>query len=119
MAALFTSAFAIAEINALCGGINSPGKATAQNVVADAYMMKHIRSTAAAKASCITNGKGCRTAVIIQMRDSTPTMGGEVFAFAANADFIAVFSLGRSTAERINQIARRNGLCVLFQCPTH
>lgn len=46
MAALFTSAFAIAEINALCGGINSPGKATAQNVVADAYMMKHIRSTA-------------------------------------------------------------------------
>lgn len=36
-----------------------------------------------------------------------------------HADFIAVFSLGRSTAERINQIARRNGLCVLFQCPTH
>lgn len=88
MAALFTSAFAIAEINALCGGINSPGKATAQNVVADAYMMKHIRSTAAAKASCITNGKGCRTAVIIQMRDSTPTMGGEVFAFAANGGII-------------------------------
>ena len=88
MAALFTSAFAIAEINALCGGINSPGKATAQNVVADAYMMKHIRSTAAAKASCITNGKGCRTAVIIQMRDSTPTLGGEVFAFAANGGII-------------------------------
>ena len=36
-----------------------------------------------------------------------------------HADFIAVFSLGRSTAERINQIARRNDLCVLFQCPTH
>ncbi len=36
-----------------------------------------------------------------------------------HADFIAVLSLGRSTAERINQIARRAGLCVLFQCPTH
>ena len=91
-AELFTSAFAIAEINALYRGISSPGKATAQNAVADAYMMKHIRSTAAVKAPCITNGKGCRTAVITQMRDSIPAMGGEVFAFAKNGGIITHLS---------------------------
>lgn len=32
---------------------------------------------------------------------------------------IAVFSLGNTTAQRINEIARKADLCVLFQCPTH
>lgn len=36
-----------------------------------------------------------------------------------HANFIAVFSLGNTTAQRINEIARKADLCVLFQCPTH
>lgn len=36
-----------------------------------------------------------------------------------HVNFIAVFSLGNTTARRINEIARRSDLCVLFQCPTH
>lgn len=34
-------------------------------------------------------------------------------------NYIAVFSLGNATAQRINEIARKADLCVLFQCPTH
>ena len=34
-------------------------------------------------------------------------------------DFIAVFSLGLSSADRINKIATKSSLYVLFQCPTH
>ena len=36
-----------------------------------------------------------------------------------HVNFIAVFSLGSTTAQRINEIARKADLCVLFQCPTH
>lgn len=36
-----------------------------------------------------------------------------------HVNFIAVFSLGNTTAQRINEIARKADLCVLFQCPTH
>lgn len=36
-----------------------------------------------------------------------------------HVNFIAVFSLGSTTAPRINEIATKSGLCVLFQCPTH
>jgi hypothetical protein len=34
-------------------------------------------------------------------------------------NFIAVFSLGSTTTKRINEIASRADLCVLFQCPVH
>lgn len=36
-----------------------------------------------------------------------------------HVNFIAVFSLGNTTAQRINEIARKADLCVLFQCPVH
>lgn len=36
-----------------------------------------------------------------------------------HVNYIAVFSLGNVTAPRINEIATKAGLCVLFQCPTH
>ena len=36
-----------------------------------------------------------------------------------HVNYIAVFSLGNTTAQRINEIARKADLCVLFQCPTH
>lgn len=36
-----------------------------------------------------------------------------------HVNFIAVFSLGNTTAQRINEIASKASLCVLFQCPTH
>lgn len=36
-----------------------------------------------------------------------------------HVNYIAVFSLGNTTAQRINDIARKADLCVLFQCPTH
>lgn len=36
-----------------------------------------------------------------------------------HVNYIAVFSLGNATAQRINEIARKADLCVLFQCPTH
>ena len=36
-----------------------------------------------------------------------------------HVNFIAVFSLGNTTAQRINEIASRADLCVLFQCPVH
>lgn len=36
-----------------------------------------------------------------------------------HVNYIAVFSLGSTTAQHINEIAGRAGLCVLFQCPTH
>ena len=36
-----------------------------------------------------------------------------------HVDFIAVFSLGNTTAQRINEIAGKSAVCVLFQCPTH
>ena len=82
------NAFAIVVTDALCGGINSPGKAIVQSVVADASMMKHTRSTAAARASYITNGRGCKTAVIMQMQGSSRTMAGAVFVFATNGGTI-------------------------------
>ena len=36
-----------------------------------------------------------------------------------HVNYIAVFSLGNTTAQHINEIARKADLCVLFQCPTH
>lgn len=36
-----------------------------------------------------------------------------------HVNFIAVFSLGNTNAQRINEIASRADLCVLFQCPVH
>lgn len=36
-----------------------------------------------------------------------------------HVNYIAVFSLCNTTAQRINEIARKADLCVLFQCPTH
>ena len=36
-----------------------------------------------------------------------------------HVDFIAVFSIGNTTAQRINEIAGKSAVCVLFQCPTH
>ena len=36
-----------------------------------------------------------------------------------HVNYIAVFSLGNVTAPRINEIATKAGLCVLFQGPTH
>lgn len=36
-----------------------------------------------------------------------------------HVNYIAVFSLGNTAAQRINEIARKANLCVLFQCPTH
>ena len=36
-----------------------------------------------------------------------------------HVNYITVFSLGNTTAQRINEIARKADLCVLFQCPTH
>ena len=35
-----------------------------------------------------------------------------------HVNFITVFSLGNTTAQRINEIAKKADLCVLFQCPT-
>lgn len=34
-------------------------------------------------------------------------------------NFIAVFALGYTTADRINRLAKKHALNVLFQCPTH
>ena len=39
--------------------------------------------------------------------------------YDCHVDFIAVFSLGNTTAQRINEIAGKSAVCVLFQCPTH
>ena len=36
-----------------------------------------------------------------------------------HVNFIAVFALGNTTADRINQLAKKHALNVLFQCPTH
>nr|DAI51400.1 MAG TPA: hypothetical protein [Caudoviricetes sp.] len=36
-----------------------------------------------------------------------------------HVNYVAVFSLGDTTAQHINDIAQSVGLCVLFQCPTH
>ena len=36
-----------------------------------------------------------------------------------HVNYIAVFSLGNTTAQRINEIATKKALSVLFQCPTH
>ena len=36
-----------------------------------------------------------------------------------HVNFIAVFSIGDTTAQRINEIASKAKICVLFQCPTH
>ena len=44
-----------------------------------------------------------------------------VFGIVAMVMMLAaiVLSLGNTTAQRINEIARKADLCVLFQCPTH
>lgn len=36
-----------------------------------------------------------------------------------HVNFIAVFSLGNTTAQRINEIAKQKGVYILFQCHTH
>ena len=38
---------------------------------------------------------------------------------SCHTNYIAVFSLGNSTAQRINEIVGKSGLCVLFRCSTH
>lgn len=38
---------------------------------------------------------------------------------SCHVNFVAVFTLGNTTAQRINEIAGKANLCVLFQCPTH
>ena len=36
-----------------------------------------------------------------------------------HVNYIAVFALGNTTAQRINEIATKHSLCVMFKCPTH
>lgn len=36
-----------------------------------------------------------------------------------HVNYIAVFSLGNTTAQRINEIAKTKGVCILFQCHTN
>ena len=36
-----------------------------------------------------------------------------------HVNFIAVFALGNTNADRINRLAKKHALNVLFQCPTH
>lgn len=36
-----------------------------------------------------------------------------------HVNYIAVFALGNTTAQRINEIAKKASIGVLYQCPTH